>query len=342
MAQSNTIYVSTWKQTYNGFSKDELCFLKEVPDEVQIECPICLQVMLKDPHLVSCCGHHFCGPCIERSFSRPCPLCKSANYKSVVNKGLLRTINGLRVYCINQTEGCEWLGDLKDLDRHLNTSNRTNGCQYVEVTCLFNCSAKIKRHLLEFHEKTSCPYRPFSCKYCGKKGTCSEIKNVHYQTCLYYPIQCPNQCHHIGKGIPRSYMDDHLQQYCPKQPVECEYSSLGCKVELKREDLPDHRAAFATEHNTLIIRQLMDICISLQNENKVLKKDLEQTNSQIENIQIKICQETNDLNEQTNTLTKDYMNCKFIVRIILAVLIILIVVPYVIVIHIIFTNSIKK
>ena len=30
------------------------------------ECPICLQVMLIDPHLVSYCGHQFCDPCIKK------------------------------------------------------------------------------------------------------------------------------------------------------------------------------------------------------------------------------------------------------------------------------------
>ena len=47
------------------FSKDELSFVEEIPKQIEIECPICLKV-LANPHLVSCCGHHFCEDCIER------------------------------------------------------------------------------------------------------------------------------------------------------------------------------------------------------------------------------------------------------------------------------------
>ena len=68
--------------------------------------------MLNGPHLVSCCGHHFCGPCIKKvqEVKQPCPLCKQYGYQAMVDKKLQRknierNINGLHVYCINNEEG---------------------------------------------------------------------------------------------------------------------------------------------------------------------------------------------------------------------------------------------
>ena len=280
------------------FSKDELKFLNKVPDEVQIECPICLQVMLKDPHLVTCCGHHFCGRCIRRAFSQPCPLCKCPSYQAVVNKGLLRTINGLRVYCLNQAEGCEWEGDLIDLNGHLNKGNRVDGCLYVEVDCYYKCSVKMKRHLLENHEKKACPRRPYSCKYCMAKGTYSEITNVHYKKCRNYPIPCPNKC---GQKITRPQLDHHIQAICPKQLVVCEYHWIGCNVQPKREDVAKHYSTYVAEHNALIANK----CRRLQKENEDLKDRINVINREMKRESTQFDEEIQILNQEMEDF-KDY------------------------------------
>ena len=105
--------------THNGYSKGELTFLEEPPKLLELECPICLQVMLNDPHLVSCCGHHFCGPCIKEVQSRnePCPLCKENSCQAMVDKKaqLQCNINGLHVCCIINKERGKWKGEFKDL-----------------------------------------------------------------------------------------------------------------------------------------------------------------------------------------------------------------------------------
>ena len=285
---------SNWQQGDPGtpeFSKDELKFFKKVPDEVQIECPICLQIMLNDPYLVTCCGHHFCGPCIGRALGQPCPICKSPNYNAVVDKGLLRTIRGFHVYCLNQEEGCDWEGDLVELDRHLNIGNRLNGCLYVEVACFYKCSVKIKRHLLEDHETKECPQRPYSCKYCTAKGTYSEITNVHYKKCQNYPIPCPNKC---GQKIPRPQLDHHIQAICPMQPVVCEYHWIGCNVQPKREDLSKHCSTDVAVHNALIANK----CKRLQKENEDLKERINVIKREMRNESTRFDQEIQRLNQQ--------------------------------------------
>ena len=116
-----------------GYSKDELTFVEEPPKILELECPICLQVMLNDPYLMSCCGHHFCGPCIKKvqEAKGPCPFCKESSYQAMVDKKTQRNINSLHVYCINNKEGCEWKRELKDLSSHLQQGIREGECQYM-------------------------------------------------------------------------------------------------------------------------------------------------------------------------------------------------------------------
>ena len=54
------------------------CEFVDPPSKVlQSECPICLQI-LREPHLIVCCGHSICAACIERieEDGKPCPLCQ--------------------------------------------------------------------------------------------------------------------------------------------------------------------------------------------------------------------------------------------------------------------------
>ena len=86
-----------------------------------LECSICL-LTLRDPVVISCCGNHFCEPCIERITDnrKPCPLCNSPNFTTFLHKGVAREVNALRVYCPRKAQGCDWQGELGQVDRHLN------------------------------------------------------------------------------------------------------------------------------------------------------------------------------------------------------------------------------
>ena len=74
----------------------DLDFVQE-PDE-QYVCPVCLLV-LRDPHLTGCCGHHYCQSCVQRlkRDKTPCPLCKEADFHTFLDKFILRKINELKV-----------------------------------------------------------------------------------------------------------------------------------------------------------------------------------------------------------------------------------------------------
>ena len=205
------------------FSQDELTFLKEPPKQIEIECPICLQVMINDPHLVSCCGHHFCGTCIKRvkDSNGACPYCKEKEYQTMSNKDRLRIINGLKVNCTNK--GCEWKGELKYLLVHLNKGKREGQCQYEVVTCVHSgCELKKQRQYLVKHEKNECNQRIVFCSYCKFRGTCQFIVNEHFSKCPQYPVPCPNECGCLDE-MPRCDIQTHLSEECPLQSVECEF-----------------------------------------------------------------------------------------------------------------------
>ena len=264
----------------NGFSKDELTFLEEPPKETEIECPICLQVMLNDPHLVECCGHHFCGTCIKRvkDSNGACPYCKRIVYQAVSDKGCLRIINVLKVKCTNKH--CEWKGELKYLPVHLNKGKREGQCQYEEVTCVHSgCEIKNERQYLVEHEKDECPQRPYECRYCHHKGTYQFIVNKHYPECTQYPVPCPKECGH--EEIPLCNIPAHLTEECPLQSVDCEFKWAGCQYTPLRKDLQQHNNDSQLEHMSLLAKE----CRELKKENEESKRENQELKSEIQNSQ---------------------------------------------------------
>ena len=66
------------------------------------------------------CGHIFCESCIERhqKQKKSCPKCKE-ELSTYYDKGLQHLLNELQVKCPQQKAGCDWTGELRELDRHL-------------------------------------------------------------------------------------------------------------------------------------------------------------------------------------------------------------------------------
>ena len=276
--------------------------------------------MLNDPHLVSCCGHHFCGPCIKKIQSRnePCPLCKENSYQAMVDKKSQRNINGLHVYCVNNKEGCKWKGELKDLSSHLQRGKREGECQYVRVHCKYKeyrhkptnilfqhsfyaqdnhqhpfkaCEFIDQRYKLDVHETSYCPNRPYACKYCGYNDSYVNITEKHYLKCDYYPVSCPNKC--TQDKMPRYQIETHLGtslffpflhfpkvELRPLQPVECEFSWAGCKVKPKRQDLPEHCSENLQQHFSHVAKA----CKELKKENAQLKKDVAELKEKLKHV----------------------------------------------------------
>lgn len=119
------------------------------------ECPICM-VILKNPQMVSCCGRKFCKSCIDRivDANKPCPYCKE-EFTCMAEKQLNRRILDLNIKCARAKVGCDWIGELRQLDSHLQ-----NACLYAEVVCRLGCGEIMLREILEHHEMDNCVKRP--------------------------------------------------------------------------------------------------------------------------------------------------------------------------------------
>ena len=139
-------------------------FVMRPPKAFQCECPICLLV-LREPYQATCCGKSFCKECIKETIktqrNKTCPMCMTENFFMYPNKGLQLSLYELEVYCTHRSKGCEWTGELRELNYHLNSDppadRSLEGCPFVEVQCPVSsagCEAKqtrreIKRHIQE-------------------------------------------------------------------------------------------------------------------------------------------------------------------------------------------------
>ena len=127
----------------------ECNFVDDPTKAVQFECPICLLV-LREPYQATCCGKSFCKECIEsvkaRNHNNVCPTCKTENLViSYPNLGLQQSLYEFRVYCTHNSKGCEWTGELRELDNHLNSDppadKSLQGCPYTLIKCPLSCAA---------------------------------------------------------------------------------------------------------------------------------------------------------------------------------------------------------
>ena len=126
----------------------EPVFVEELPHDFM--CPICLS-FAREPHLIPCCGHHFCRQCAERlqKERRPCPVCKSPAINPVYDKFFERKMNQLKIRCPNSRARCNWVGELGDLKRH--TEKCLVECDFSSV----GCTAKLPRSRLAQHMQES-------------------------------------------------------------------------------------------------------------------------------------------------------------------------------------------
>ena len=136
-------------------------FVEKPPKGVQSECPVCLQT-LRDPYQVTCCGYSFCRVCIERikTDNKHCPTCNEENITIFPDKRLQRSLYDFEVYCTHKDKGCNWTGELRQLENHLNENPQLDreleGCLFTRVDCKFKsvgCGVKTARGDVPDHLK---------------------------------------------------------------------------------------------------------------------------------------------------------------------------------------------
>ena len=272
-------------------------FVERPPKAFQCDCPICLLV-LREPHQITCCGYSFCETCVKRvqAGNKCCPTCDAIDYTVFPDKRLKRSLNDFRVYCSNKEEGCEWVGELGELDRHLNlqppSEKRFVGCLFSEVDCSF-CSHPFQRRYVQTHQSEDCPSRPYTCQHCNEySADFEDVTTKHWPLCAFFPLSCPNSC---GMVLQRRELENHVEKDCLLTPIDCDFSLVGCKARLARKDMPSHVSRDLSAHMSLLQMYvaahpgdtviLMPLLVgsmqklvvdneSLRNENSVLKKSV--------------------------------------------------------------------
>ena len=248
-------------------------FVEPPPEAFQSECPVCL-LILKEPCLISCCGHKFCRECIERveKDDKPCPLCGEQDFTFLRERGLERFLKGSEVWCAHKKEGCEWKGKLGKLQEHLNQDPCTSPgiqlgkCEFVAVECMYKCGEWFQRRHIATHQNEQCKKRPYSCDYCRAYiSTFEDVTEIHHLQCGKYPVTCPNEC---GRHkMEQQDLEGHLRDKCPLTLVDCPFNYAGCETQLPRKDMPEHVKETVT-HLTL----LATVTQRLVKENQELKE----------------------------------------------------------------------
>ena len=241
------------------------------------ECPVCLLV-LKEPCLISCCGHKYCRVCIERvkKDTKPCPLCNEPDFSFMQERALERYLKDLDVWCCYKKVGCEWRGKLAKYEQHLNKTpspeSQVIGCQFVEVECMYKCGEWFQRQHITTHQTQQCKKRPYSCDYCRDySSTFEEVIKIHYPQCNKYPVDCPNKCREYP--FERQELATHLKGECPLTLVNCPFYYAGCDVQIPRKDMSEHMKDLA-KHLTL----LASVTHTIMRENQDLRETMKKMN----------------------------------------------------------------
>lgn len=264
-----------------------------ISGRAELQCQVC-RYILDGPMLLGCCGHYLCARCLESiqqsriSGGRSCPFCKALSFTTLLNKGLLREVNELRVYCPNHAAGCLWEGKLNQVAGHVASKAGSEGeCLYHHVKCKFpECSSCLLRKDLHNHESEVCTFRPYTCKYClDFTANYSQVSSQHFPVCPDYPVTCPNKCG--SASMPRSAVDQHLNNKCSLQEVACEYKSAGCDLVRARKDMAGHYKSADVYHNKLLVKQNASLQSKLDENQHQLERVIRQQaqqNSQFEEL----------------------------------------------------------
>ena len=196
----------------------------------ELKCGICLE-LVSDPVQTSC-GHLFCEECIKGI--QECPVDRDF-FTTTPDLFNNRRIRNFKVRCPNKEKGCQWQGNLGDVEEHTITD-----CDCYQFLKCYNegCGVEIERRNLVDHMYYVCPHRVYNCPYCNKEDTYLKVTTTHFTKCEDMPLPCPAGCG--THGLVRRDMAHHLSEDCPNELVPCTFAIAGCQQIVKRKDLQQH------------------------------------------------------------------------------------------------------
>ena len=155
------------------------------------------------------------------------------NYHTIIGE---RDILSLVTRCDNTSNGCEWVGELRSLDKHLAS------CGFTLLLCPNKCLkgdsvVKLFRKDKEKHTKEECPRRQYECPHCQEAGEYQEMTTEHLDECPMIEVPCPKR--RCTTSITRRDLTKHRKE-CMFEKVLCKYATIGCGEEVLRKDLAEH------------------------------------------------------------------------------------------------------
>ena len=175
-----------------------------------------------------------------------------------------REINTLHVKCSHANRGCEWVGTVGTIEKHVAT------CGFILVPCPKQCkddNNEVKcftRKEVDDHLQNDCPKREYECQSkCGEMSTYAYITEVHDKTCKMKILPCSNDG--CDTEIQRQQIGEHVSK-CPHTVISCKYKGIGCDTELKRKDMTAHE-----QDDKLHLHMALEAVISLRSAVETLQ-----------------------------------------------------------------------
>ena len=235
-------------------------------------CPYSGKLML-EPHQTDCCGKHLSAEIANGlvSKSEPCPLCLESP-KEVISTRLDKFFQRkLQVYCRFHDQGCQWIGDLVEINNHT----------------------------------SSCEWKPWVCPYCGFQ-TAHNSSAEHAQSCHRRPIVC-QWCK--GDLIPYDDYDNHLKT-CPLKVVSCDFADVGCAAEFPREQYAHHMSDNTSYHQLLVSKENLKITktisfkLGIKDEMKRLQEKMKQKDEEIAELKKNVKDREYDISNLKGSMKK--------------------------------------
>lgn len=252
----------------------------EVAEEVKQDfyCVICHNLMRDAMQLE--CDHGMCKTCLERwernrkesGYDFVCPTCQKQIDKNTVTPARMinKIILSVQVKCEYLNKGCEWIGDLSNMEDHLQQR-----CAFQLVCCTFeHCEERVERYKLTNHQE-KCPYKLEKCQYCNSLFLRLQIQD-HYNTCGKFPVKCPNDC---SNNLMERELVEHHRSICEEEIVSCEFSSFGCSALCCRKNILKHCQDYCHLHLSSTMKKItaleeeLEIMRSMQQEFDTMSRE---------------------------------------------------------------------
>ncbi|XP_077528796.1 TNF receptor-associated factor 3-like [Haemaphysalis longicornis] len=244
----------------DGLPNGVLLFEKKLkPELICCTCNAVTQKGRKDGN-----GHIYCQVCVlvhvDKFKKFTCSLCGcQADIKDMTgNEKEWEMLKQMKAACPND-KACPFTGTLQDVLRHYKTCR----CQ-GKVKCPL-CDSLQDNKTVGDHIRDACPQRPMNCTFCNAEvEACNKLK---HEVCCR---QRPDSCKHCGRDFETAaeLEDQHLPK-CPRVPVHCSFSTLGCTFYGARREVTAHESS--GEHTVLLVREVS----LLKEENKRLQGSLQ-------------------------------------------------------------------